>query len=116
MGNLLSAFIGSVMMVYLKLTSKFSRKGESLLPIENSRKDEKNNVKEDKNRGTNEYQLIKNNDDFEIKSENTDAIDEINKEIKNVNIEFDDSHIDVKDEDTSQLDELRKQILDDNDS
>ena len=87
MGNLISALIGSVMMLYLKITSKFSRKGEALLNSDNNAKDQKNDSKEKKqSTHNNEYQLIKNTDDFEIKSDNTEAIEEISKEIKNVNI------------------------------
>jgi hypothetical protein len=131
MGNIISSIVGNVYIYYSKIKDKFygaEDNREGLLTSEDRLENEKVNndvlvIKKEnhKKNKNNEYQLIKNSDDFEIKSDNTEAIEEISKEIKNIKIDFDTDYnkFEAKEENTQNidnldnLDDLKMQILND---
>jgi hypothetical protein len=110
MGNLVSTFMGGILLYYMKVKSKLTGAGgednvqenahsDSLLSTEE--KKENNNdsaihVNSGSNNHTstqrNEYQLLKSNEEYEYLKDNKqeNLIEEISKEIKSVNIEFGD--------------------------
>lgn len=131
MGNIISSIVGNVYVYYSKIKDKFygaEDNREGLLTSEDRLDNQKANddilvIKKEssKKNKNNEYQLIKNSDDFEIKSENTEAIEEISKEIKNVKIDFETDYNKFEGKDDNihnidnldNLDDLKMQILND---
>jgi hypothetical protein len=133
MGNLVNTFIGGLLVYYIQVKNKLSGSGnndhtDSLLSTEE--KKENSDIIVDVKKGStgasvtrNEYQLLKSGEEYEFLKDKQDnqLIDEISKEIKNVNIEFDshdDSHNNKerkgKDHDEhglDNLDDLKMQIL-----
>jgi hypothetical protein len=121
MGNLVNTFIGGLLIYYIKVKNKLTGSSadehtDSLLHEEKKEDDSILNLKKDDTM-RNEYQLLKSNEDCEFLKEKQDnqLIEEMSKEIKNVNIEFDQQEIedDKKQIETNEdnLDELKMQIL-----
>ena len=128
MGNIFSTIVGNVYNYYSKIKDKIygaEENREGLLSSDDKLENENNNndviiIKKDtsKKNKNNEYQLIKNSDEFEIKSENTEIIEEISKEIKNIKIDFDNDYnkFGSRNENVDNLDnldDLKMQILND---
>jgi hypothetical protein len=121
MGNAFSTFLGGLLVYYMKAKNKLigpnqSDQTDSLLPEEEKKEDIDTHIDIRKeNIARNEYQLLKNNEEYEYlkdsKQENH-FIEEISQEIKNVNIEFDPSEEEKESNKLEEsMDDLKMQIL-----
>lgn len=118
MGNIFSAFVSAVFFYYFKILNKiksyFGDKGEynSNSPNEGLLGDSRNFEKIDiqnnisrildtKNSNTNaknEYQLLKNSDDSDVKNaKNKEEFEELQKELKSMDLENEDERLEVND-------------------
>jgi hypothetical protein len=131
MGNIVSSFVGVVLVYYMKVKNKLVGSTECQqagTPFAEEEKKENTDsvivVKKDNDIviTRNEYQLIKSHEEYEYLKENKEdnLIEEISKEIKNVNIEFDNNEEgieNIENEETKgkqgdeNLDDLKMQIL-----
>jgi hypothetical protein len=128
MGNIVNVLVGGVIIYYTKVKNKLmgtteNQHTDSLLPNE-EKKENTNSIilvkkeKENNPISRNEYQLLKNNEDYEFLKESkqeNQLIEEMSKEIKNVNIDFENSddyaNQNKKEKNEDGLDDLRMQIL-----